>query len=148
MEDPAIIRQAADNFGRQSIIVSIDVRPDKNAVYGVYSRCGTKKTGADVVAMAMQMEKQGAGEIILNSIDRDGTMTGYDLIPLQQVCKCVTIPVIVCGGAGSLKHLQEGINIGGASAAAAGSFFVLHGSRRAVLISYPSKSELIEIRGQ
>jgi cyclase len=148
MEDPAIIRQAADNFGRQSIIVSIDVQPDKNGVYSVYSRCGTKKTGADVVAAAMQIEKQGAGEIMLNSIDRDGTMTGYDLPLLQQVCKCVSIPVIACGGAGSLKHMQEGINTGGASAAAAGSFFVFHGNRRAVLISYPSKLELIEIRGQ
>ena len=148
MEDPAIIRQTADNFGRQSIIVSIDVRPDKNGVYDVYSRCGTKKTGTDVVAMAIQMENQGAGEIMLNSIDRDGTMTGYDLPLLQQVCKSVTIPVIACGGAGTLKHLQEGINIGGASAVAAGSFFVFQGSRRAVLISYPSKLELIEIRGQ
>jgi Imidazoleglycerol-phosphate synthase len=146
MEDPAIIRQAADNFGRQSIIVSIDVRPDKNGVYGVYSRCGTKKTGADVVATARQMEEQGAGEIMLNSIDRDGTMIGYDLPLLQQVCPAVTIPVIACGGAGNNAHLREALEVGHASAAAAGSMFVFHGKRRAVLISYPDKEEMQKIR--
>jgi imidazole glycerol-phosphate synthase subunit HisF len=148
MENPAIISQAANNFGRQSLIVSIDVKPDQKGVYDAYSHCGTIKTGRDAVAVARQMADLGAGEIMINSIDRDGTITGYDLPLIQQVCQSVSIPVIACGGAGSLKHLQEGIKIGGASAVAAGSFFVYQGSRRAVLISYPSKQELMDIRGQ
>ena len=94
------------------------------------------------------MAQLGAGEIMINSIDRDGTMTGYDLPLIQQICQSVSIPVIACGGAGTNVHLREALEVGHASAAAAGSLFVFHGSRRAVLISYPSKQELIAIRGQ
>jgi imidazole glycerol-phosphate synthase subunit HisF len=148
MEDPYIIKQAADNFGRQSLIISIDVRADKNGVYNVYSRCGTKKTGQDAVAVAREMAQLGAGEIMINSIDRDGTMMGYDLPLIQHVCQSVSIPVIACGGAGNNDHLREAILNGHASAAAAGSFFVFHGNRRAVLISYPSIQELMDIRGK
>lgn len=146
MENPSIIRQASDIFGRQSIIVSIDVRPNKKGGYDVYSRCGTKKIGMEPLTVALQMAELGAGEIMLHFIDRDGTMTGYDLPLLKLVCQSVSVPVIACGGAGNLEHLREGISIGMASAVAAGSFFVFQGSRRAVLISYPNKKEMQFIR--
>jgi cyclase len=87
------------------------------------------------------MEKQGAGELLLNSIDRDGTMQGYDLELIKQVSQAVGIPVVACGGAATVQHLAEGIRAG-ASAAAAGSMFVFQGPHRAVLISYPTRQEL------
>jgi cyclase len=94
------------------------------------------------VEFAVEMEKRGAGELIINSIDRDGTMQGYDLDVLQAITQRVDIPVIACGGAGKLNDFRQAIHIAGASAAAAGSLFVFHGKHRAVLISYPSHAEL------
>jgi cyclase len=90
------------------------------------------------------MEKQGAGELLLNSIDRDGIMKGYDLELIKQVSDAVGIPVVACGGAGTVQHLAEAVKTG-ASAAAAGSMFVFQGPLRAVLISYPTRQELSEV---
>jgi cyclase len=87
------------------------------------------------------MEKQGAGELFLNSVDRDGTMQGYDLELVRRVADSVTVPVVACGGAGNIQHLAEAIQAG-ASAAAAGSMFVFQGPLRGVLISYPAQEEL------
>jgi len=86
----------------------------------------------------------GAGEILLNSIDRDGTMSGYDVDLTKLITSAVGVPVIACGGAGNLNHFREAVAAGGASAVAAGSMFVFHGPHRAVLISYPSRNELEE----
>ena len=93
------------------------------------------------------MESLGAGEIFINSIDRDGTMQGYDLTLVRSVAAAVGIPVIACGGAGSLDHFSEAVHAG-ASAAAAGSFFVFHGRRRAVLINYPTRTEIEHVLQQ
>jgi len=142
VENPALIKSASDAFGSQSIVVSIDVKKNlfgKNVVY-IYS--GSRNTGLDPVEYAKQVEQLGAGEIFLNSIDRDGTMQGYDVDLVRKLSDAVTIPVVACGGAGKLSDIDEVLGKGGASAAAAGSLFVFDGKHRAVLISYPSKQEL------
>jgi cyclase len=97
------------------------------------------------VKHAIEMEKQGAGELFVNSIDRDGTMRGYDLDLIRCISEAVSIPVVACGGAGRLQDLADAIKIGGASAAAAGSLFVFQGPLRGVLISYPSQADLKQI---
>ena len=90
------------------------------------------------------MESHGAGEIFVNSIDRDGTMSGYDIPLIQRIASAISVPLIACGGAGHLHHFVEATHQGGAAAVAAGSFFVFHG-RKLLLISYPSRRELEEL---
>jgi cyclase len=94
------------------------------------------------VQFAQEVEGAGAGELLLNSIERDGTMKGYDLMLLKAVTNVVNIPVVAAGGAGTLQHFQEAVMEGGASAVSAGSMFVFHGPHRAVLINYPTQEEL------
>ena len=136
------IKEAAKRFGSSTIVISIDVK--KNFIGGrtVYINGGRYDTGRDPVEYAKEMENQGAGEIFINSIDRDGTMAGYDLELVKSVSEAVNIPVIACGGAGNLNDLKLAIKEGGASAASAGSLFVFHGKRRAVLITYPSYQKI------
>ena len=106
---------------------------------------GTKAVQTDPVEYARKMEKLGAGEILINFVDRDGTMQGYDLEFIKNISKSLSIPVIPCGGAGRMSHLTDAIKYGGASAIAAGSMFVFHGQRNAVLINYPDRKELQEL---
>lgn len=136
-EDRSFIRRAADLAGSQSIVVSVDVSRG-----AVHSRSGTKNLGLDPVAYAVEAERAGAGEILLHSIDRDGTGTGYDLPLLRQVTAAVSVPVVALGGAASVGDLAAAVKEGGASAAAAGSLFVFHGRHRAVLITYPDRAAL------
>lgn len=140
--NPLLIRRAADLFGSQSIVVSIDVKKNLFGKYRVFIQGGRKPTNLEPVNFAVQMEEAGAGEIFLNSIDRDGTMQGYDLELIRRVSESVRIPVIACGGAGKLDDFADAIKKGGASAVSAGSFFVFQGSHRAVLITYPPMREL------
>jgi cyclase len=142
--NPSFIKEAADSFGSQSIVVSIDVRKGLLGRYTVCTHSGTKNTKLDPVQFAIEMAKMGAGEILLNSIDRDGSMEGYDLDLIKRVSESVDIPVVACGGAGNIIHLANAVNKGGASAVAAGSMFVFQGPHRAVLISYPTENELRE----
>jgi cyclase len=139
---PALISEAAAKFGSQSVIVSIDAKRKRLGGYEVRTRSGRHGTGLDPVGFARDMESAGAGEIFLNSIDRDGTMQGYDLELIRAVSQNVSIPVIACGGAGTLADLAAAVKQGGASAVAAGSMFVFHGRHRAVLINYPARREL------
>ncbi len=139
VETPEVIREASENFGRQSVTVSIDVKRDWRGRAEVYTRSGTQKTGRDPVDWAQQAEQLGAGEILLTAIDRDGTGAGYDVPLIRAVADAVKIPVIACGGAGKYADFVEAIQQGCASAVAAGSFFVFHGSHRAVLINYPGE---------
>ena len=141
VENPSLIRVAADYAGSQAVVISMDVKKTLLGKYEVYTRGGKKGTGLDPVKFAVEMEKQGAGELFLNSIDRDGTMQGYDLELVRCVADSVTVPVVACGGAGNIQHLAEAIQAG-ASAAAAGSMFVFQGPLRGVLISYPAQAEL------
>lgn len=141
VELPELVTKAAEYAGSQAVVISMDVKRGLLGKYEVFTRSGTKATGLDPVRHAQEMERRGAGELFVNSIDRDGTMQGYDLDLIRRVAEAVCIPVIACGGAGNLQHLAEAIRAG-ASAAAAGSMFVFQGPLRGVLISYPSQEEL------
>lgn len=141
-ERPDFVREAAESFGAQSVVVSIDVRKKLFGRYQVASHGGRRATGREPVEYAQEMEDQGAGEIFLTAIDRDGSMTGYDLNLVRSVTAAVSIPVVASGGAGSLQDLGQVVRRGGASAAAAGSLFVFQGPHRAVLINYPTVEEL------
>jgi cyclase len=147
MEDPAFITAAAGRFGSQSVVVSIDVKRRLLGSYEVVSRCGAWRTGLDPVSCVKRAEAMGAGEILVNSIDRDGTMRGYDLDLLRDVSAAVSIPVIACGGAGRVEDFGLAVKQGGASAVAAGSLFVFHGPHRAVLIGFPERKALEEVLG-
>lgn len=145
VDNPTFIKEIADTFGHQSIVVSIDVKKNKHGAYEVYTRSGTKPTGLDPVEWALKVESLGAGEILLGSIDLDGTMCGYDILLIKKVSAKVRIPVIACGGAGKLEDFGKAIKLGGCSAVAAGSYFVFYGKKRAVLINYPSDEEIREV---
>ncbi|MCH7989500.1 MAG: imidazole glycerol phosphate synthase subunit HisF [Planctomycetes bacterium] len=141
-ENPAFIEEAAGKFGSQCIVVSIDVKQVRDGSHEVFCRRGSTATGLDPVSHAVRMQELGAGEILLNSIDQDGTWDGYELGLLRQVCDAVTIPVIACGGAGELQHFSDAVTIGHASAVSAGSFFLYHTKRRGILINFPTREEL------
>ena len=142
--DPHLVEAAAAAAGSSSIVVSIVVRRSLLGKYSVYVRSGRSDTGRDPVSHAREMEQRGAGEILLQSIDRDGTQAGYDLELVSRVAEAVSIPVVAAGGAGAMHHFREAVDAG-ASAAAAGSYFVFHGKHRAVLITYPEYYELREL---
>lgn len=141
-ESPNIIKEASKLFGSQSVIVAIDVKINSNGDYEVWTNSSKKNTGINPIEYAIKMEKLGAGEIFLNSIDRDGTMEGYDIKLIKEVSSSLNIPLIASGGAGSESDLVKAIKDGGASAVAAGSLFVYQGKNRSVLINYPSREEL------
>jgi cyclase len=139
------IAEAVKQFGSSTIVISIDVKKKVFEGYTVYIKGGSVSTGKKPVVYAKEMEDAGAGEIFLNSIDRDGTMEGYDIELINSVAGAVKIPVIASGGAGKVTDFATAVREGGASAAAAGSMFVFHGKRRAVLITYPSYSEISQL---
>lgn len=141
--DPGLIRQAADQFGSQSVVVSVDVKKRLWGGYRVFRANGTRDTRRDPISYAVQMQEHGAGELLLTAIDRDGTFKGYDLDLVRSVSSAVDIPVVACGGASSVADLGR-VVAAGASAAAAGSFFVFQQPHRAVLISFPSRRDLLE----
>jgi cyclase len=138
----SLIKEAVERFGSSTIVVSMDVKKGFFEGNAVYINGGTKNTGKKPVEYAREMENMGVGEIMINSIDRDGMMEGYDIELIKEISNAVKIPVIACGGAGKLSDFREAIENGGASAVAAGSFFVFHGKRRAVLITYPNYTEI------
>ncbi|NPV85288.1 MAG: imidazole glycerol phosphate synthase subunit HisF [Anaerolineae bacterium] len=141
-ENPDFISQAAERFGSQAIVVSIDVRKRLFGKYEVYTHGGRKATGLDPVAWAQKMEAMGAGEIMLTAIDRDGTQEGYDIDLIKKVSTAINIPLIACGGAGKVEDFGLAVKEGGASACAAGSMVVYYGRNRAVLINFPTRQEL------
>jgi cyclase len=146
--DLKIVSEIAGKYGSQSVVVSLDVRRQSDGSYKVFSRAGQRPFSEnDPVAVARKIEDAGAGEILLNSIDRDGSMSGYDLELIEQVSESVGLPVIALGGAGNYGHLKEAFSAG-ASAAAAGSMFVFHTRRRAVLINYPSREDVEGLVGE
>jgi cyclase len=117
-EKPALIGEAADRFGSQCVVASIDARRHDDGRYTTFSHSGTRDTGRDPVAWAREAVDRGAGEILLTSIDRDGTMQGYDLALIERVASAVPIPVIASGGAGSYQHMVDAVVRAGASAGA------------------------------
>ncbi|MEW5984363.1 MAG: AglZ/HisF2 family acetamidino modification protein [Acidobacteriota bacterium] len=141
-DNPSLVTLAAEQFGSQSIVVSMDVRQSLLRGHEVYVDRGRRATGADPAAYAARMQRLGAGEILLNSITRDGTMKGYDVHLIQKVSKAITLPLIVCGGAGRVEHFADAV-AHGATAVAAGSMVVYQGPQRGVLISFPPREELV-----
>ncbi|MSP68181.1 MAG: imidazole glycerol phosphate synthase subunit HisF [Alphaproteobacteria bacterium] len=123
VETPALIRSAAEQFGRQCVVVAIDFRRQGRDRAEVFTHCGTRPTGLDPAAWAAEVERLGAGEILLTSIDRDGTMTGYDLEITHATTRAVSVPVIAMGGAGDYPHMADAILQGGAQAVTAGAMF-------------------------
>jgi cyclase len=123
VKNPELIREAAEKFGSQCVVVAIDARQVSLRNWEVYVNGGRTPTGLDVLAWARQAAGLGAGEILLTSMDRDGTKDGYDLALIRAVSQAVNIPVIASGGAGSLEHLYEGLTVGEADAVLAASIF-------------------------
>ncbi|OGC08493.1 imidazole glycerol phosphate synthase subunit HisF [candidate division WOR-1 bacterium RIFOXYA2_FULL_36_21] len=145
VENQEFIRSVSNIFGSQSVVVSIDVKSNLWGKHEVYIRGGKQKTGLDPVTHAKQVESLGAGELFINSIDRDGTGQGYDIKLIKSISEVVRIPVVACGGASKTEDFKLAIKDGGASAVAAGSIFVFQGKHRAVLITYPLIDELENI---
>ena len=140
--DPEIISAASSRVGSQSVVVVMDVKKvGLLSRYELFIHNGKKATGLKPAAFAKEAEKLGAGEIMVNSIDRDGAMNGYDLELVKCVRESISLPMTVLGGAGSLDHLRELFKCHGIIGAAAGSFFVFKGVYRAVLINYPKPQE-------
>ena len=139
---PELVAEIAKEFGSQSVVISIDVKRKLFGGYEVVTRNGSKSTGRDPVIMAQEMAACGAGEILVNSVDRDGTMSGYDLDLVAAMARAVGLPVIACGGAAGMADFHRAIHEGGASAVAGGSFFVFQGKKKGVLISYPRPEEI------
>lgn len=142
VNDPELIREASRRYGSQSIVVAIDARRQLFGGYRVYIGGGKEKTSLKPDQWARQVEKLGAGELFLTSIDREGTFNGYDLVLVKSVTSAVNIPVVVNGGAKSIDDFVEAVNLGGASAVAAGSMFIFQKSREGILVSFPGEERL------
>lgn len=141
-ESTDVIRAAADVFGNQAVVGAVDVKRTILGGYRVVAKSATVEIKAGLEEHVQNLIAAGVGEIFVNSVDRDGMMEGYDLHLIRSVTQIVNVPVIACGGAGTVDHLSQAVREGGASAVAAGSMFVFHGKRRAVLINYPTHLDL------
>ena len=141
-ESTEVIRAAADLFGSQAVVGAIDVKKTLLGGYKAFSKSGTVEVKIKLEDYVGNLLAAGVGEIFLNSIDRDGMMMGYDLQLIRHVANMVNVPVVACGGAGTVQHLKEAVKEGGATAVAAGSMFVFHGKLRGVLINYPQDLRL------
>jgi cyclase len=143
-----LLTQIANEVGRQSLVAVLDVRKKSSLLsngYEVCSRNGTAPHKVDPILLAQQLQDAGAGELVINSIDRDGLMQGYDLELALQFKQALKVPVTFLGGAGSLEHMEELISKLGLVGAAAGSLFIFKGKYRAVLINYPTPAKKQQI---
>jgi cyclase len=144
-ENPEFIKEAADSFGSSTIVVCLDIKKNIFGKYQLVYKNAQKISKEDPAEFAQKLELFGVGEIIIQSLDRDGTYLGYDIEIIKIISKAVSIPVVALGGARDYNDFNIAVNNGYASAVAAGSLFVYHGPRRAVLISFPTKNELKKI---
>jgi imidazole glycerol-phosphate synthase subunit HisF len=142
-QTPELVTQISNKFGAQSVLVSVDVKSDWLGRKRVFVQSGTKNTDFDPVAYAQKAEQAGAGELLFQCIEREGTEKGYDLDVLRKIAEAVGIPVVILGGASSVNDFLGAIQAG-ASAVAAASMFVYKGSQRGVLINYPNQKVLLE----
>jgi len=140
--NPEFIRQASDEFGTSTITVCIDVKKKLFGKRQVWTTNGTRPSGLDPLQFAQLMESKGAGELIIQSIENDGMMKGYDLELVKTISENVAIPTIAMGGAGSLNDLRKAYKEAFASGLAAGSLFVYYGEKKGVLINYPEREEI------
>lgn len=135
-EGLALVSQIAEQYGSQALVASVDVKRSRLGRSRLYQSRSGKTLRQPWIEFLEQAVEAGAGEVILNSVDRDGEMNGYDLKLIQEASQAVSVPLIALGGAGSLEHFRQAV-LAGASAVAAGAMFVFYGPHRAVLISYP-----------
>lgn len=141
-ENPEFVAGAAAHFGSSTIVVCIDVKRGRwSSDARVWTVNGTRRTLYRPAEFAMLMEERGAGEVIVQSIDKDGTMDGYDIDLIRAISERVSIPVVALGGAGNLSDLKDAYRTGRATGLGAGSIFVFHGRKKGVLINYPENSE-------
>jgi cyclase len=144
IENPQLIKDASKKFGAQCVVVAIDVKKNSSGNYEVFTRGGSKATGLDAVNWAIEAQKLGAGEILLTSMDRDGTKSGYDLDLLQKISSVTNIPLIASGGVGTLDHLAQGLKSGASAVLAASIFhFKTHSIQEA---KQYLKSQNLEVR--
>jgi cyclase len=141
VERPEVITEIAEALGSSSTVVSIDAKKRLVSGWDTFIFRGSKKTGMSPADAARRAQELGAGEILLSSIDRESTRSGYDLALIESVAAGVTVPIIALGGAGNFEDFAPALRAG-ASATAAGTFFVLNGKHRAVLISYPTPEQV------
>lgn len=141
LQNPKLITEISDRVGAQSVIVVLDVKKKLLGGYEVYTHNGKKSTGINPFKFVEEAQKFGAGEIVINSIDKDGQMKGYDFDLIDKVREKITLPMTVLGGAGSLNDIEKIIDRYGVIGVAAGSLFVFKGPYKAVLINYPTQVE-------
>jgi cyclase len=140
---PALIREMSEAIGSQSVVVTIDVKSNRLfGGYTIFTNNGKQKHKESLVEFCLEAASLGAGEIVINSIDRDGEMGGYDLKLARQIREAVELPITFLGGAGNIEHMQDLIDTVGVVGAAAGSMFVFKGPYRAVLINYARPTRL------
>ena len=137
-----ILTEAIKIFGSQSVVVSVDYKKDFFGVNVIYTHSGKRKQKIEISRACQHFQELGVGEIMINSIDREGTMNGYDISSINKISNELLIPVIASGGAGNISHLVDGVKAG-ASAVAAGSMFIFQGIHKAVLLSYITSDEVI-----
>jgi imidazole glycerol-phosphate synthase subunit HisF len=142
VKNPDLIFRASEMFGSSTIVVCIDVKKNLFGKKQTWILNGKKSSGYNPVDFACLMEKKGAGELIIQSIERDGSYSGYDISLLHEISKAVKIPIVALGGAATSNDLKQGYEEGFANGLAAGSIFVYQGSRRGILINYPTQNEL------
>lgn len=147
IDRPGLLHELSDEFGASSVVACIDVKRDFFGRERVFHPGRRRTTALDPVDQARAVVAQGAGEIFLNSVDRDGEYCGFDLDRIRRMAQAVNVPIVACGGAGRLEDMRAAI-AAGASAAAAGSMFVFYGPHRAVLINYPSYASVRELFAQ
>jgi imidazole glycerol-phosphate synthase subunit HisF len=141
-QDPDFVREASETFGSSTIVICIDVKKKLFRGQKTWTRGGTRSTSSDPLEFAKLMEEKGAGELIIQSIEKDGMMNGYDIDLVKSISTAVSIPVVALGGAGSKNDLVDAFKKGRANGLAAGSLFVYQSKLRGVLINYPDKKKL------
>lgn len=142
IENPEFVSKIAEHFGNQAVIGSIDIKKTLFGHFQVFTKDGTEKTKFDPVDWAMKLEDLGAGELLITSMDRDGTWEGYDMEILKKIAATVSIPVIANGGAGSIQHISDVVRKCNVSAVAVGSLVVYQKKGMGVLVNFPDKNEL------
>ena len=145
IKNPGLIKRSSRKFGNQCIVVAIDAKQIKKNKWEIYTHGGRKKTGIDAIKWARKMENFGAGEILLTSMDKDGTKSGFDLELTKKISNSINIPVIASGGVGNIQHLIDGIKIGKASAVLAASIFH-YGKYTVRQVKYKMKQKGIAVR--
>lgn len=139
--NPQLVAEIAKEVGNQSVVVVLDIKKKMFGGYDIYTENGTKKSTENLETLIDKFQNYGVGEIVLNSIDNDGRMKGYDIALIDKIKPTIDVPLTVLGGAGSLDDIQNLINKYGIIGASAGSLFVFKGKYKAVLINYPNRDE-------